>query len=243
MEGRFFLGVGSGEALNEHIVGQHWPSAEVRQEMLEEAVDIIKLLFEGGLQDYYGAHFTLENARLYTLPESPPEVILAAGGKQAAELAARSADGLMSTSPQAELVQAYEEAGGSGSKYGQLTVCWAPDEAEAVRTAHKIWPISGLKGWGAKSELPLPAHFEEAVSTVREEDVAKSVVCGPDPRKYIEQIEKFEQAGFSHLSFHQVGPDQEGFFKFFESELQGRLGAASGNGRASARAGAQGGRQ
>jgi G6PDH family F420-dependent oxidoreductase len=219
MEGRFFLGVGSGEALNEHIVGQHWPSAAVRQEMLEEAIDIIRLLWEGGMQDYYGAHFTLENARLYTLPEQAPELILAAGGKKSAELAARLGDGMMSTAPGEELVQAYEGAGGSGPKYGQMAVCWAPTEAEGRRTAYEVWPTAGLKGWGLQSELPLPSHFEEAVATVREEDVAESVVCGPDPERYIKQFKVFEKAGFTHLAIHHIGQDQEGFFRFFEREL------------------------
>ncbi|HEX2172862.1 MAG TPA: TIGR03557 family F420-dependent LLM class oxidoreductase [Dehalococcoidia bacterium] len=219
MPGRFFLGVGSGENLNEHILGGYWPSADVRQEMLEEAIEVIRQLWQGGYQRHRGRYFTVENARIYTLPDPLPEIAVAAGGPEAAKLAGRRGDGLVSTSPQADLVKEFQQAGGAGKpRYGQLTVCWAADEATARRIAHEWWPNSAIPG-ELGQELPLPRHFEQAAQTVREEDVAQSVICGPDPQRHIEAILKFVDAGFDHVYLHQVGPDQEGFFRFCEREI------------------------
>ena len=219
MPGRFFLGVGSGENLNEHILGGYWPSADVRQEMLEEAIEVIRLLWQGGSQSHRGRYYTVENARLYTLPAEPPPLVVAAGGPRAAELAGRIGDGLVSTSPQGELVEQFEAAGGTGKpRYGQLTVCWARDEAEARRTAHEWWPNSAIKG-ELGQELPLPRHFEQAAGMVSEDDVAEAIPCGPDPERHIGAIRQFVEAGFDHVYIHQVGPDQEGFFQFYEREV------------------------
>jgi coenzyme F420-dependent glucose-6-phosphate dehydrogenase len=215
MPGRFFLGLGSGENLNEHIVGQGWPSAPVRQKMLEEAIEIIRLLWQGGEQSFFGTHFTVDHARLYTLPDELPPLFVAASGVRAAELAAGLSDGLIATSPDAGLVEAFNSAGGSQKpRYGQLTVCWAGDEATARRTAHEWWATAALEG-ELSQELPLPRHFEQAISTVREEDVARSVVCGPDPQKHRQALQQFLDGGFDHVYVHQVGPDQDGFFQFF----------------------------
>jgi G6PDH family F420-dependent oxidoreductase len=219
MPGRFFLGLGSGENLNEHIVGKGWPSAPVRQKMLEEAVEIIRLLWQGGEQSYFGTHFTVDHARLYTLPDQLPPLYLAASGSRAAELAGGLGDGLIATSPQPGLVDAFNSAGGSRKpRYGQVTVCWAPDEATARRTAHEWWATAALEG-ELSQELPLPRHFQQAVSTVREEDVARSVVCGPDPEQHRKAIQQFLDGGFDHVYVHQVGPDQEAFFKFFGQQV------------------------
>lgn len=219
MPGRFFLGVGTGEHLNEHILGGHWPATPVRLEMLEEAVQVIRLLWRGGLQSHAGKHFTVENARLYTLPEAPVPIMVAASGPRAATLAGRIGDGFVNTSPEAEVIKTFEGAGGAGKpRYGQLTVCWAEDEAKARRTARELWPIAGLKH-GLKSELPLPSHFQEASSLVDEETVATEVVCGPDPQRHVAKIQEYLAAGFDHVYVHQVGPDQEGFFRFYEREV------------------------
>lgn len=219
MPGRFFLGVGTGENLNEHIHGDRWPAYEVRAEMLDEAVEVIRLLWEGEMESFWGAYYTVENARIYTLPEELPPIIVAAGGEQSAELAGDIGDGLVCTAPKAELVNTFRENGGTGKPcYGQLTVCWAENEAEARRTAYEIWPNAGLQG-ELTQELPTPAHFEQAVATVREEDVADRVVCGPDPQQHLAQIQKYVDAGFDHVYIHQVGPDQEGFFRFYEREI------------------------
>ncbi len=219
MPGRFFLGVGTGENLNEHIVGEHWPPYPVRLEMLEEAVEIIRLLWQGGTQDYFGLYFSVENARVYTLPDPPPPLFVAAGGASSAETAGRIGDGLVSTSPEAKLLSKFDEAGGTGKpRYGQVTVCWAQSEEDARRTACEWWPQAGLKG-EMSQELPLPSHFEEAVATVREEDVAEMIICGPDPQRHIQAIRQYVDAGFDHVYVHQVGPDQEGFFKFYQREI------------------------
>jgi G6PDH family F420-dependent oxidoreductase len=187
----------------------------------------MRQLWEGGYQSFYGDFYTVENARLYTLPEEPIEVYVGAAGPQAGELAGEIGDGLIVTSADAEVVQAFEDAGGQGKdKYGQVTVCWAKTEAEARRTAHKIWPTGALKG-ALTTELPLPAHFEDAAKLVREDDVAEHVVCGPDPERHVAKIQEYLDAGITQVYVHQVGPDQEGFIRFYEREVRPRLEAAS----------------
>ena len=223
MPGRFFLGVGSGEALNEHILGDRWPETEVRLEMLEEAVEVIRLLWQGGVQSHHGKHYTVENARIYTLPEEPTEIMVAASGPNAGELAGRIGDGLISTSPDKKVVQTFEGAGGAGKpRYAQATVCWAADEASARKTALELWPNSAIPG-ELGQELPQPAHFEQAAKLVTEDKVAESVVCGPDPEKHAQNLQTFIDAGFDHVYVHQVGPDQEGFIRFYQREILPRF--------------------
>jgi coenzyme F420-dependent glucose-6-phosphate dehydrogenase len=223
MPGRFFLGLGTGENLNEHILGDRWPETDVRQEMLVEAIEVIRLLWEGGLQSHRGKHYTVENARLYTLPDEPPPIIVAAAGPQAVEIAGRIGDGLFGLLPDPEVIARFEQAGGKGKpKYGQLHVCWAASEDEAKTTALEWWPnaaVSGNLNW----ELPLPSHFEDASDWADEDAIAGSVVCGPDPERHVEGILEFVQTGYDHVYFHQVGPDQEGFIRFAEAELLPRL--------------------
>jgi G6PDH family F420-dependent oxidoreductase len=225
MPGRFFFGVGTGEALNEHITGERWPETEVRQEMLEEAIAVIRLLWQGGNQSHHGTHYTVENARLYTLPKEPIPIVVGASGPSSAELAGRIGDGLVSTGPDKEIVEAYERAGGKGPRYAQMTVCWNESEEAALKTAHKIWPNSGLPG-ELGQELPTPAHFEQAVQLVTPEKVAESVVVGPDAQEYLAKIDEYVQAGFDHVYIHQIGPDQEGFIRFAEREILPQYAAA-----------------
>jgi G6PDH family F420-dependent oxidoreductase len=223
MPGRFALGVGSGEALNEHILGDRWPETAVRQEMLEEAVEVIRLLWKGGVQSHHGKHYTVENARLYTLPEEPTPIHVAASGEKAALLAGRIGDGLVSTAPKGEIVETFEQSGGKGKpKFGQLTVCWAKSEAEGKKTALEIWPNAGIPG-ELGQELPMPAHFEQAAKLVTEETIAKQVVCGPDAKRHVAEIQKYVDAGFDHIYIHQVGPDQEGFMKFYKQDVLPRF--------------------
>jgi G6PDH family F420-dependent oxidoreductase len=216
---RFFLGVGTGENLNEHILGDRWPSHEERAEMLEEAVDVIRLLWQGGLVSHHGRHYRVDRARLYSVPEEPPPIFVAASGENAAELGGRIGDGLIATAPEAELVEQFEAGGGTGKpRYGQLTVCWAKSEQEAVETAHEWWPNAALPGDLAQ-ELPLPRQFKQATGTVTPEQVAETVICGPDADRHREALDEFEQAGFDHVYVHQVGPDQDGFLSFYEQEI------------------------
>jgi G6PDH family F420-dependent oxidoreductase len=217
--GRFFLGIGTGENLNEHVLGDPWPSPDVRLGMLEEAIEVMRLLWRGGKQSHHGTHYTVEDARLYTLPDKSPPIVVAAGNTRAAELAGRLGDGLCSTAPDAELVETFEAAGGNSKpRYGQLTVCYAATEADARRTAYEWWPNAAIKG-DLGQELPLPEHFEQAASMVTEADVAESVVCGPDPDRHRAKIREFADAGFDHVYVHQVGPDQEAFLAFYEREV------------------------
>lgn len=219
MPGRFFLGVGTGENLNEHILGQHWPPPEVRLEMLEEAVDVMRKLWQGGLKSHYGRHFTVENARIYTLPEEPPPVYIAASGPNAMRLAGRLGDGMISLAPDEDLLSEFDESGGRNKRrYGMMTVCWAPSEEQARKTAHECWPNTALKG-ALSRELALPSHYEAAVSHVTVDEVAEKIVCSPDPEKHISKIHAYLDAGYDHVYIHQVGPDQEGFFRFYESEI------------------------
>jgi G6PDH family F420-dependent oxidoreductase len=219
LPGRFFLGVGTGENLNEHVLGQRWPATEIRREMLEEAVEVMRELWRGELTSHRGRHFTVENARIYTLPEEEIEVMIAAGGPEAAELAGRIGDGLIGTAPDRETLDAFDAAGGAGKpRYAQVTVCWAESEDEARRTALEWWPNGALKG-PLGQELPLPSHFEQASAMVTEETIAEAVVCGPDPEAHAKAIDEYVDAGYTHVYLHQVGPDQEGFFRFCESEI------------------------
>ncbi len=219
MPGRFFLGVGTGENLNEHILGDRWPAYDRRAAMLEEAIDIIRLLWQGDNTSYYGKFYTVENARLYTVPEQTPLLHIAASGPESAELAGKLGDGLISTAPEAEIVEAFAAKGKAGRpRYGQITVCCAEDDAEARRIAHKWWPNAGLHGQ-LSQELPLPATFEDAAQNVTEDQVAEAVICGNDVARHRKMIDKYVEAGFDHVYIHQVGPDQEAFFKFYERNI------------------------
>ncbi len=223
MPGRFFLGVGTGENLNEHILGDRWPPYDVRLERLEEAVQVIRLLWQGGTQTHRGRHYTVENARIYTLPARLPPIMVAASGPHSAEAAGRIGDGFITTAPNAELLNQFETGGGAGKpRYGQLAVCWAKDEASARRTVHDIWPNSGVKG-ELTQELPTPAHFEQAAAMVREDDLAQLIPCGPDPERHIAAVREFVDAGYDHVYIHQIGPDQEGFFQFYVREVMSKL--------------------
>jgi coenzyme F420-dependent glucose-6-phosphate dehydrogenase len=224
MPGRFFIGVGSGENLNEHVIGRKWPPLAVRQEMLEEAVSVMRLLWKGGNKSHRGRYFIVENACLYTLPEEPPPVYVAAGGNEMAVLAARIGDGLITAGDEEPVIKAFNSAGGKKKpKYSQLTVCWAKTEKEARRIAHEWWPISALP-WSLLSELAIPKYFEEAAEKITEDAVAEAITCGPDPEQHIAKIRKAVKAGADHVYVHHVGKDQEGFFRFYEREVLPELG-------------------
>ena len=224
MPERFFLGVGSGENLNEHVIGEGWPEPDVRHEMLEEAIEVLRLLWQGGEQSHRGMYFIVDQARLYTLPPEPPPLLVAAGSERAATLAGLAGDGMIGTAPDAELVGAFARAGGRQKpRYGQVTVCHAGSEAEARRIAHRWWPNTALAG-NLNWEVKTPGLFEHAVKHVREEDVAESITCGPDPRRHAEAIQAYLDAGYDHVYVHQVGPDQEGFFRFYQERVLPEFG-------------------
>lgn len=220
---RFLLGLGSGENLNEHIVGQGWPETAIRQERLEEAVKVIRLLWEGGLQSHHGTHYTVENARLYTLPDRPPPILMATAGEKATALAGRVGDGMFGLVPDSSVIQDFEEAGGKGKpRFGQVHVCWAETEEAAKKTALEWWPNT-LAGGNLSWELPLPSHFQDATAWAGEDDIAEEIICGPDPERHVAAAREFVDAGYDHVYFHQVGPEQTGFIDFAERELLPRL--------------------
>ncbi len=217
MPGRFFLGVGTGENLNEHVVGAKWPAPDERLEMLEEAIDVLRLLWQGGVHTHRGRHYVVEQARLYTLPDEPPPIVVAAAQPKAAQLAGRKGDGYMNTAADEEILKEYEQAGGSGPKYGKVTgVFSAPEEGR--RRALEQWPNVALGG-SLGQELALPADFEAAAETVRAEDLEGALALGTDAAPWREKIAEYEQAGFTHVSLHHIGPDQDRFVEFAAREL------------------------
>jgi G6PDH family F420-dependent oxidoreductase len=225
-DGRFFFGVGTGEALNEHIAGQRWPRPEIRREMLEEAIDVMRQLWTGDTVDHRGAYYEVENARVFDPPSGTIPVIVSGFGTEAAELSGRIGDGYWGNSPERELVAAFEKAGGSGPRYAQLNLCWAEDEASAKKTVHKIWPNAGVTGQ-LSQDLPTWTHFEQAAEPLTEEQVTESVPCGPDiTDDVVKSVRQYVDAGYDHLYFHNIGPDQEGFFRFWESELGDAVAAS-----------------
>ena len=225
---RFFLGIGTGEALNEHVTGERWPPIDQRRDMLAEAVSVIRELWTGETVDHHGRYYTVENARLFTVPEQAPEIIAAAGGTEAARFAAEHADGLWVTSPDADVIDAYREAGGSGPVYGQVTLCWGDDEEAARQLALEIWPNAGLPGQ-LSQDLPTFTHFEQAAQLVRPEEHATRVPAGPDPDPVVELTAQYVDAGVDHVHFHQIGPDQAGFMAFWTNDLRDALAARLGD--------------
>jgi G6PDH family F420-dependent oxidoreductase len=222
LDGRFSLGIGSGEALNEHVLGDPWPEASVRLDMLEEAVEIMRGLWEGRQYSHDGTHYVVENARLYTLPDVAPDVIVSGFGPKAVDLAARIGDGYCATMPDAGLVARYRDGGGRGVVQGGTKVCWGPDRDEAIKTVHRLWPNEGLPG-ELPQILPTPAHFEQATQLVTEEMIADSVPCGPDVDAIVAAFREFADAGYDELYVQQIGPRQAGFFDLLRDELLPRF--------------------
>jgi coenzyme F420-dependent glucose-6-phosphate dehydrogenase len=218
-EGRFVFAVGTGENLNEHVLGQRWPEPGVRLAMLEEAIGVIRQLWTGELTSHHGRYYTVEEARIYTRPSTPPALVIAADHDKSAMLAGRLGDGLISTSAEAALVSAFEGAGGKGKpKYVEISVLWAEDEKKARAEATRLWPIAGTPG-PLMQELPLPRHFEAVGALVTEDAIAAKVTCGSDPEAHLEAIRKCVAAGFDQVVVHQIGPDQAGFLRFYEKKI------------------------
>ncbi|MFP8954172.1 TIGR03557 family F420-dependent LLM class oxidoreductase [Natrialbaceae archaeon A-arb3/5] len=219
LDGRFFFGVGTGENLSEHILGHRWPEHDVRLGMLKEAIDIIRTLWEGETTSYDGDYYTVENAKIYTLPEELPPIPVAADGPKTARAAGEFGDGLIAVRPDADLVEAFESAGGDGKPtYGEVAVCYDEDEQAAIERAHELWPQEGLPGellW----ELPTPAHFEQATEAVSQDDIAELVTCGADPDEHVETIQEYVDAGFDRVTIHQIGSNQAEFVEFYENEV------------------------
>jgi G6PDH family F420-dependent oxidoreductase len=223
MPGRFFLGVGTGENLNEHVLGDRWPLPDERLEMLEEAVELMRLLWRGGVQTHRGRHYTVDHARVYTLPEEPVQIYVAAARKKAAELAGKIGDGFISTSPDDSVLKAFEAAGGGDrQKLGMIHCAYDTDAKKGLERATKLWPNLAFKG-PLGQELALPSNFEAVAEMVDEADVAESTPHGPDPQPYLEMIGKYTDAGFTHVYIHQIGDNQDEFAEFAARELMPKL--------------------
>jgi G6PDH family F420-dependent oxidoreductase len=223
-QGRFTLGLGAGENLNEHVVGGGWPGADVRHERLVEAVEIIRALLAGGYVNYRGAHFSAEAAKLWDLPDTPPPIGIAVSGKQSCDLAGRLADAMIAVEPKASLVERFDATGGSGKpRIGQVPVCFDTDRSAAMERAHSLFRWFG-GGWKVNAELPGPAGFDAASSYVRPEDVAEQIPCGRDVDEFVEKIRPFADAGFSHVALVQIGGDhQRSFTEWAQAELLPKL--------------------
>jgi coenzyme F420-dependent glucose-6-phosphate dehydrogenase len=224
LPGRFFLGLGTGENLNEHIFGQRWPSVSERRAMLEEAISVIRKLWEGAMTKELGTYYKVVDAKLYSVPDEPPPVYIAGSGERSAEMAGRLGDGFIGLQPDPSLIAAFIRAGGEQKpRYAEVHVCWAEDEGGARRTATEWWPNVVTPG-ELVAELPLPRHFEQDATRTDESAIAQAVVCGPDPEAHIARIREYENAGYDHVWVHQIGPDQRGFFRFYEQHVLPKLG-------------------
>jgi G6PDH family F420-dependent oxidoreductase len=217
-EGRFTLGVGSGEALNEHILGEAWPPVSVRLARLEEALDIIYELWTGEIITHEGPHYTVHNAKLWTLPEQLPEILMSGFGPQATELAARVADGWISTSPDADGMKVYRDAGGSGRTQAGMKICYAATEDEAAETAYRQWGHSGAGGQ-LSQDLPMWQGFEAVAELSGPDDMKASVPCGPDPEPVAKALREYIEVGFDEVYIAQMGPDQAGGIRFLTEEV------------------------
>ncbi len=223
LEGNFCLGLGSGEALNEHIFGDHWPESDERLEMLEEAVGVIRTLWKGGVQSHRGRHYRLEHARVYDLPDTPPPIVISGFGPKAIELAGRIGDGYCTVGPDAESVELFHARAKNGAfVQGGLKVCWDEDEGKARETVHRLWANEGLPG-ELSQVLPTPEHFEQASELVTEEMVTEDTPCGPDVDRHVEAIKAYAEAGFDELYVNQIGPEQDAFFAAYREHVLPRV--------------------
>jgi G6PDH family F420-dependent oxidoreductase len=219
---RFVWGVGTGEALNEHILGDKWPTAPQRLEMLDEAIAVIRELWTGDQVSFEGEYFTVENARVYDAPTIEIPIVVSAFGPKAADLAARIGDGLWTTGGASDTIDDWKSAGGAGPIYSQIDVCWNSDRDAALDTVERVWRTAGVPGQ-LSQDLPTPAHFDMAASIVRRDDLAESVIVGDDGDRLVREAREAMDSGVDHLYFHQIGHDQEAFCDAWRSTLAERL--------------------
>lgn len=226
--GQFILGLGSGEALNEHVTGARWPATDVRLSMLEESIEVIRKLWTGEFVDHHGAHYDVENARIYTRPDSPPPIYISAFGPKAAALAGRIGDGYTTVQPDPDLIKVFRDNGGAGKPMqGGYKVCWSHDKAKAIATAKALWPNEALPGELAQA-LSSPVHFEQAGTPVTDAMIDDALTCGDDVEAHVEAFRPFAEAGFDDIHISQIGaarPDTgaDGFFEFYADQVLPRL--------------------
>jgi len=233
---RFTLGLGAGERLNEHVVGSGWPGLVERHERLAEALDIIEGLLAGRLASFRGRYLHLDHAKIFDQPSRKPAVIVAAGGPDAARLAAEKGHGLIVTEAKPELLQAYKKAGGKGPRYAEIALCCARDKRTGMKTAHKYFRWS-LAGWPVLAELPNEEAFAAASEHVPVEAIGEDISCGPALDDHLEAIDKYVRLGCDHIILNQIGPDQDFFFEFFTNQLAPALRKTTSKGRSRSRKG------
>jgi G6PDH family F420-dependent oxidoreductase len=227
-DGKFIFGVGSGEALNEHVTGAHWPETGLRLEMLEEAIGVIRELWRGGFVDHHGPHYTVENARIYTRPDTPPPIYVSGFGPRSATLAGRIGDGFITTQPDQESIDAFRRGGGEGKPMqAGYKVCWGTDDEKCVETAHRLWASQGLPGELSQT-LPSPKHFEQASSLVTLESTRDAIAYGNDVQRHLDAFRPYAEAGFDAVHISQIGaryPETgaQGFFEFYGSQVLPKL--------------------
>jgi G6PDH family F420-dependent oxidoreductase len=227
LEGRFTLGVGSGEALNEHVLGDVWPSADTRLEMLEEAVDLMRELWGGEFVTRSGRHYSVDTARIYTLPEQPPPVYVSAFGPKATSVAARIGDGYISTKTDADLLEQFTRESGGKPTMAGTKVAYAPTEDEGVDLAHRIWANAGLPGELAQV-LPSPRHFEQASQLVTREMTAESAPAGPDPKVHLDSVREYVDLGYDEVYVANMGPHYLDMIAMFGEQILPELRADQG---------------
>ncbi len=216
-DGRFTLGLGSGENLNEHVIGKGWPAVGQRHEMLREAIEIIRALFRGGLVDWRGNYYQVDSARLWDLPDVPVGIGVASSGKKSVDKFATLADHLIAVEPDGDLVSTWHSVrqgsgiAGGGRVVGQIPICWDPDRDTAIRRAHDQFRWFG-GGWNVNADLPTTAGFAGATRFVRPEDVANSIPCGPDLDAIVDAVRAYWEAGFSDIALVQIGGESQDLF-------------------------------
>jgi coenzyme F420-dependent glucose-6-phosphate dehydrogenase len=215
LEGRFILGIGTGELLNEHVIGQSWPPINVRQEMITEATHIIRLLLKGGYQTFWGKFFNLDSARIYTLPKSQVPIFMAASGPESTRIASKIADGFICTSPDSKLTKIFDKTSKKKHrpKIAQFHVCFDKSIEKAKKIMTKVWPNSALPE-PLNTELRLPKDFQSSISALSEEQILKGTPLGDNHEAIIQKIKEFQKAGFDQIYIHNVGPNQSEFIQF-----------------------------
>ncbi|MBV9485287.1 MAG: TIGR03557 family F420-dependent LLM class oxidoreductase [Frankiaceae bacterium] len=216
--GRFSLGVGTGERLNEHILGGLWPPAEIRLQRLEEAIEVMRKLWTGETITHRGEHYIVDAARIFSLPDEPPPVLVSGFGPKATKLAARVGDGWISTQPDAELLSLYRTSAGRGPTQAGMKICWAESADDAAKTAYRLWGFQGVGGQSSQ-DLPSWVEFETLAEASSPEQVAESIACGPDPERAAAKVQEYVDAGFDEVYIAQMGPDQAGGIAFITEKV------------------------
>jgi G6PDH family F420-dependent oxidoreductase len=220
--GRFSFGVGSGERLNEHILGGSWPPAPIRLHRLEEAVTVIRKLWEGDTVTHRGEHYTVDAARIFSLPAELPPILVSGFGPASTKVAAKIGDGYINVKPDGDLLEAYRHAAGRGIAQAGTKICWAASADDAAKTAYRLWGHEPVGGQSAQ-DLPMWTEFESLAEASSPEQIAETVPCGPDPERAAESIRQYVDAGFDEVYISQMGPDQEGGIRFLAEEVLPRL--------------------